>query len=80
MSSLTRQSVNVAAGFRPTAALDEVTERALCETLAGLSRFTTVLAISHRPALAEFADQVVTLQDGRVQSVKQPALASVAAV
>ena len=50
----------------PTAALDEATERALCETLAGLARFTTVLAISHRPALVEVADEVFRIEEGCV--------------
>lgn len=50
----------------PTAALDAATERALCKTLAELSRVTTVLAITHRPALVDVADVVFRIEDGRV--------------
>jgi ATP-binding cassette subfamily C protein len=50
----------------PTASLDEDTERELCCTLVDLARHTTVLAISHRPALAEVADRVVRLEAGRI--------------
>jgi ATP-binding cassette subfamily C protein len=60
----------------PTAALDEATELELCRTLAELARHTTVLAISHRPALAEVADRVVRLEAGRI--VEQPASVRIA--
>jgi ATP-binding cassette subfamily C protein len=50
----------------PTAALDSETERQLCRTLADLARTTTVLAISHRPALVDVADRVYRLEAGRV--------------
>src|SRR5262249_39815646 len=52
----------------PTASLDPESERQLCDTLSEIARNTTILAISHRSALAEFADQAITLQDGRVLS------------
>jgi ATP-binding cassette subfamily C protein len=56
----------------PTASLDEATERELCRTLAALARETTVLAISHRPALAEAADRVVRLEAGRIVEAPPP--------
>ncbi len=60
----------------PTAALDEATERELCRTLAALARHTTVLAISHRPALAEVADRVVRLEAGRIAEEPVPTRAA----
>jgi ATP-binding cassette subfamily C protein len=60
----------------PTAALDPESERALCQTLNEIAQHTTILAISHRPALAEFAHQIVTMENGRI--FPSPAVASVA--
>ena len=50
-----------------TSALDAESERAICETLARLSRSVTMLAISHRPALIEAADRVYRMQQGRAE-------------
>jgi ATP-binding cassette subfamily C protein len=52
-----------------TSALDRATEEALCATLRELSRDLTILAVSHRPKLIEFADVVYQLADGRAQQV-----------
>lgn len=46
----------------PTAHLDAFAEGTLLETLRGLAAGRTVLIASHRPALAAFADKVVSLQ------------------
>jgi ATP-binding cassette subfamily C protein len=51
-----------------TSALDANTEASLAEALAELSRHTTILAITHRPALCEVADHIVLLREGRVVS------------
>lgn len=50
----------------PTAALDAETERRVGEGLRRLLPDATLVVITHRPALAEAADMVVTLRDGRV--------------
>ncbi|MBN2231262.1 MAG: ABC transporter ATP-binding protein [Deltaproteobacteria bacterium] len=50
-----------------TSALDEDSEAAVCRTLTGLKGRIAMLAISHRPALAELADEVWCL-DGGVMS------------
>jgi ATP-binding cassette subfamily C protein len=49
-----------------TAALDEANERAVWETVATLRGRTTVIAISHQPALATIADRVYRIAGGRV--------------
>ena len=50
----------------PTTALDQSTERAVCQTLRGLAGQVTILAISHQSAIAEIADRVYTLRSGKV--------------
>ncbi len=50
-----------------TSALDKATEEALCATLRELSRDLTILAVSHRPKVIEFADVVYHLADGQAQ-------------
>ncbi|UCF19791.1 MAG: ABC transporter ATP-binding protein [Gemmatimonadota bacterium] len=54
-----------------TTALDPKTERAICRTLASLRGRTTLLAISHQPALMEVADTVYRLSDGMVAEVER---------
>jgi ATP-binding cassette subfamily C protein len=49
----------------PSSALDAETEQRLCDTLAALKGRTTVVVITHRPAILEVADQVLRLEDGR---------------
>ena len=54
-----------------TSALDPVTEIELCEKIRGLSdATTTILAITHRPALLDIADRVIRVEDGRVIDVE----------
>ncbi|ERJ20937.1 ABC transporter [Salinisphaera shabanensis T35B1] len=48
-----------------TSALDPATERAVSQTLRGLGRDYTVLAISHRPTLMELADHVYRIENGK---------------
>jgi ATP-binding cassette subfamily B protein len=50
----------------PTSALDPDTERIVARNLRQSLRGRTVIIITHRPALAEIADQVVNLRDGKV--------------
>jgi ATP-binding cassette subfamily B protein len=50
----------------PTAALDAAAEKSISESLAGLIRGQTAIVITHRHSLAEIADQVITLEAGRV--------------
>jgi putative ABC transport system ATP-binding protein len=54
----------------PTAAVDGSTKRAIHELLVGVCREegTTVLMASHDAVSREYADQVVTLVDGRIAS------------
>ncbi len=49
-----------------TNALDARTEAAICTTLQGLARETTIVAIAHTPALAQVADAVYQITDGRM--------------
>ncbi len=44
-----------------TSALDDFSEAAICRTLQRLKGRLTILAVSHRPALAEIADRVYRL-------------------
>ncbi len=48
-----------------TSALDAASEAEICSTLRALRGELTILAISHRPALADVADRVYRVQDGR---------------
>jgi ATP-binding cassette subfamily B protein len=50
----------------PTSALDPETERIVAENLRESLRGRTVIVITHRPALAEIADTVFQLRNGRV--------------
>ena len=50
----------------PTSALDPETESIVARNLRESLRGRTVIIITHRPALAEIADQVVTLREGKV--------------
>jgi ATP-binding cassette subfamily C protein len=49
-----------------TSALDPDSEAAICRTLLGLRGQLTIVAVSHQPALAEFADSVYRLSEGRL--------------
>ena len=50
----------------PTSALDAETERLVAQNLRQSLRGRTVIVITHRPALAEIADTVLHLRDGRI--------------
>jgi len=50
----------------PTAALDAASEREVCQTLGRLRGKLTMLAVTHRPALRDFADVIWELDDGRL--------------
>jgi len=52
----------------PTASLDATAEKSISESLAGLIRGQTAIIITHRTSLAEIADQVITLDSGKVTS------------
>ena len=54
----------------PTAALDSEAERRFADTVRELAGETTVLAITHRPALADAAEVVVHVRDGSVRVVE----------
>jgi ATP-binding cassette subfamily C protein len=50
-----------------TAALDAAHETAIWQTVARLGEHTAVVAISHQPALVQFADRVYRIQNGKVE-------------
>jgi ATP-binding cassette, subfamily C, bacterial len=50
-----------------TASLDPVSETAICETVCKLRGKTTILAVTHQPALLDIADRVYRLEHGAVQ-------------
>ena len=50
----------------PTSALDPETEAVVARNLRESLRGRTVIIITHRPALAEIADQLVMIREGRV--------------
>ena len=53
-----------------TSALDPATEIALCEKIRALAgATTTILAITHRPALLDIADRVIRVEDGQLSEV-----------
>ena len=49
-----------------TTALDPETEREVCETMVELRGETTILAISHQPAIQEVSDRIYLVSDGRI--------------
>jgi ATP-binding cassette subfamily C protein len=53
-----------------TAALDPEMEKSVLATLKGLTTSTTVVAISHQPALIDVADRVYRLHDGHAQLIE----------
>src|SRR5262245_13966889 len=55
----------------PTAALDVETEHAIVDSLADGCRGRTAIIITHRPSLAAIADQIITLDAGKI--IVQPA-------
>ncbi len=57
----------------PTSALDPETEKIVARNLRASLRGRTVIIITHRPALAEIADQIVNLREGRVRTELTPA-------
>jgi ATP-binding cassette subfamily C protein CydC len=50
----------------PTEGLDHVTERAVMNTLLGLTRNRTVLLITHRLVALEKMDRIVVIESGRI--------------
>jgi len=57
----------------PTSALDPENEATVAHHLRESLRGCTVILITHRPALAEVADQVLILRDGRISPALEPA-------
>lgn len=55
-----------------TANLDKANEERILKVLQGLRGRCTVLALTHHPALARGADQVIVLVKGRIQAVGKP--------
>jgi ATP-binding cassette subfamily C protein len=52
-----------------TSALDPETERQICANVRKLAGQTTVLAITHRPALLQIADRRYRVEYGRVEEL-----------
>jgi ATP-binding cassette subfamily C protein len=52
-----------------TSALDAVTEAAIVDTIRNLKGRMTIVAITHRPALASIADRILEIRDGRLSEV-----------
>lgn len=50
----------------PTASLDAASEAQVLRSLLGLRGRRTLLVVTHRPALARQADQVLLLEEGRL--------------
>ena len=50
----------------PTSALDSSSEAAICKAIAELKGQITILLIAHRGSLTALADQIITLDQGRI--------------
>jgi ABC-type multidrug transport system fused ATPase/permease subunit len=50
----------------PTSALDPVSESSVANALSGAFTGRTVILITHRMSLAEKADKIVVLENGRI--------------
>jgi len=57
----------------PTAAVDPAAERAIVDGLVGRLRGRTVIFITHRHALADRADTILTLDGAAILAVRRPA-------
>jgi ATP-binding cassette subfamily B protein len=57
----------------PTSALDGDSEALVAGRLRDALPHATIIVITHKPALARLADQVVTLANGQAHVVRQPA-------
>ncbi len=55
-----------------TSALDAESERRVLASIDDLGEDTTVIAITHRPALLDISDQVIALEDGKVAYTGSP--------
>ena len=53
-----------------TSALDNKTEREICENIRSLSSDITIFAITHRPALLEIADRIYAITDGSIDEAR----------
>jgi ATP-binding cassette subfamily B protein len=53
----------------PTSALDAETERNVASGLRAALPESTLIVITHRPALAEIADAIITIEEGRARMV-----------
>ena len=51
----------------PTSALDSETEKLVASNLRNALKGCTFIVITHRPALAEIADAVITIKDGKAK-------------
>jgi putative ABC transport system ATP-binding protein len=62
----------------PTGNLDGATGRKVLELLTGLRQRegTTLVLVTHDPAVAALADRLIHLRDGRVERQEEPALVS----
>jgi len=60
-------------GDEPTAALDSRTGRAVVELLRDLAhdQGRAVVLVTHDPRVGELADRVISIVDGRIQSIEQ---------
>jgi ABC-type transport system involved in cytochrome bd biosynthesis fused ATPase/permease subunit len=56
-----------------TGALDDATEKALMETLAGLSRELTIILIAHRLSTTAYGDRTITVADGALRESRSVA-------
>jgi ATP-binding cassette subfamily B protein len=83
LSAGERQRVAIARAFlsdpdvvildEPSAALDPDRERDLIDNLCSKFAGKTLIAITHKPALAAVADYVLYIKDGRVAECEVPA-------
>ena len=53
----------------PTSALDSQTEKLIASSLRAAMPNSTLIVITHRPALAEIADAIITIEGGRARMV-----------
>ena len=56
-----------------TANLDKANEARILKMLQDLRGRCTVLALTHHPALAKGADQVMVIEKGRIKAIGKPA-------
>ena len=66
------KGANVLVFDEATSALDDITEKKIMETLYNLDNSLTIILIAHRLTTLKNCDNLIKLNNGRVQAIGKP--------